>query len=385
MAFQVGPLDILIPLTTVGLIFTIRHRQVRNICLLMAFVSILTHFAYEIILFPKTGGLDPVYNDEIYFLNYDIRSCHMSEIIHNLFVLSASQAAPFACLVQTLGQWTFYDALIFRMANHSFIVLTIIFFLAQRTRYRENDKSLTLTCYLIALSPTIFFFSTKVLRDTLIMSLVTFSFFSFWKKSWINFFLSTAFIFMLRRHLAVAMLFGYSLSLVRLSPLASTLLAFLAAAGLSLAQVGPFSGFLDNLPQFLFSLPFSISGLHILVADSKLFNASFERILLQRLVALDTFLPLLLVNLFALLPFNRAKMYRKIASFMWPVSVWYHYFYFVSGFTAARQTVLPFLPLFLLASVDLAVQNGWLFKKRRSIDKGSTTMIPAVSHRVRQI
>jgi hypothetical protein len=356
-------LDFLIPAFLIVVIQSIKHRNIKVAAAFMAIGSLLIHFSYKYFIFPGTGGLDPIYNDEIYFLNFDLGLCRWREIFSNLFVLSAGQSAPFACAVQYLGQWMTNDALMFRLANYTMIAMTISFLLSQRKHFPEHARTIVLACYFLVLSPTVFFFSTKVLRDTLIMFLVTVSFIFYFKKQHVLTLLTLGPLFVLRRHLAVAMALGYLISFVRISPMSAAFVSLCVAGLFSFFQIAPFGSFIENFDEFFVSLPFSMSGLHILVADPIQFNVSFERVILQRLLAPDTFLPLVIINIFAIIPFNRASLYVRIVCFLFPTLVWYNYFYFESKFTAVRQTVLPFLPLLFLALSDLMFRNRWLQRR----------------------
>jgi len=327
----------------------------------------MTHFAYENLIFTSTLGLDPVYNDEMTFLNFTQSNCHWLDLTRSLFIYNAGQAAPFACLVQAVKHNSVNAPLVIRMANGLCVILMVLFFQRQAKHRPTEAVAFRIAQYALLLSPTILFFSTKVLRDTILTMLVTISFLCLRNKKIVPSLLALCLTFALRRHLAVSMAMGYMIAAIMGTPFGGALTAILAATGLSWLEFGPFANFNGNFAEYMTTWPFSMSGLHFLIADSRLFLASFERIILQRLLAADTFIPNIILIIFAILPRTRARLFNGIARFLLPCNVWYLYFYFDAGFTAARQTIMPFLPLVFLALADLAVTNGWLRRKQRSL------------------
>lgn len=354
--------DIGICLLLFWLLKSIRPFSLKITAIFPLVVGVAAHFAYIFFIFPKTGGLDPIYNDEIFFLNYNPGTCSLRYVLSALFTFDAGQAAPFACLVQGIKATSEYPALVIRLLNCTALLGLVLFLLKQDKESEKNQRVLLLASFLILLSPSLLFFSTKVLRDTLITVLLTMSFFFLRQRRPLFWLGALAGIFILRRHLAVALFFGYVVSLFDVKPLTGAAFAMFVAFALSLLNIPPFVDFAALFSKFFLVWPFSASGLHFLVADSSMFNASFERVVLQRALAPDTFLPLVVVNIFVLLSHQKDGLYNKIMRFLFPCNVWYLYFYFTAGFTSARQTVLPFLPLIFIALADLAVSNNWLKK-----------------------
>ena len=322
------------------------------LALLRVASAICLHLFYLYFLFPETNGLDPVYNDEIYFVSLVKDGvCDFSSFLSNLNT-GTGTAQFFGCFLKLASPFVF-DVPFFARIFNTFASLLLCAYAASLGRsFKLGERQIFWLQAILMWSPMIVFFSSKVLRDVTIALLTTMICGELIRSRYLSVAILMPFVFVLRKHLAVAMIWTIPFILLPIHPLLALMVSFIAL--LCLGSIG--FPYLSEIPAnaigYLLEFPVNLAGLNFLISDASNFNTSTERVFLQRLISLDTMLPQMAVFIMSIISI-RVIGRHKLLSFYFVCNSLYLYFYYRSGFTAARQTILPFFAIVCVAGFSL--------------------------------
>ena len=310
------------------------------------FFMILIHIFYQF-TYSASDGLDPVYNDEFFFMRIARSTYDYNFDISHLFLPEHGSSIYYGFFLGLFNNFCFSLELSTRLFNNITFILIMLIVRRYCKLINICKKFTRYTQYFILFSPSLMFFSTKILRDIQICLLVTICFYFLESRKYLLSFLWMIFLGFLRKHLVASLAFSFICKFLSLKFRYTFTFSFLIFCLLFLINIP----YLDSLKFNIFMYPMiyiiHLLGLNFLIADANMFIVSFERVIIQRIFAFDTVIPQILL-LYYIFKSYKSKKLLLTTKLYFVLNIPYLYLYHQEGYTAARQTIIPFIPIILL-------------------------------------
>jgi hypothetical protein len=317
------------------------YKYITFILIARSVIILLLHYIYFVI-YPDTNGLSPAYNDEILFITEASIKNFQFSLFDYLFQVETASA--YINFLRIFNESVFDLALFAKMVNNVFFIILLVYSVKFLKFFNIQKKYQILLLLLLTLSPSFIFFNSLVLRDTIIASVLTMSIYYLISARYVLFFLNSFLLMFLRKHLLLSIYLAMVFTFKRLSLKCTFLiaLAFLTLAGI--LNIPFFTSSFNSLLIYFYEFWINIVGLNFLIADSGLFIVSPARVFIQRIIALDTFIPQIYL-FYLLIKYKNIITVHKLTYLYIIINLIYLYFYWLNGNSAARVTILPFIPI----------------------------------------
>jgi len=316
------------------------YKYISYLLIVRTIIIVILHYVY-VLVYPETNGLSPFYNDEIFFITHAY-----SGVEFNIFdfIFQPGTGSFYPYMLGFATKITFDLVLLALMINN----IVFIFLLKLMNSMADNMNIIRRykiwIMYFLLISPSYIFFTSKVLRDIFIVFVVTLLFHYIIKKKKIYFVIASSFLIFLRKHLLLSFYYAILISFKRIKLRYILVLSVSILSILSIFNLPFFGNFVGNLYLYVWQFWINITGLNFIIADSGSYIASPIRVFVQRLIGLDTFVPQIILFYF-LFKYRKILKFHYITYIFIVLNTVYLYFYFVAGNTAARPTILPFIPI----------------------------------------
>ncbi len=317
------------------------YKYISYLLLARTIIIIALRYIY-ILVYPETNGLSPFYNDEIFFISY-ANNGTVFNIYDFIFQPGTSTFYPY--ILSLFTDITFDLVLFALMLNNIVFILLLKLINSIADNMYIVRKYKIWIIYLLLFSPSYIFFSSKVLRDVFITFVVTLIFnYIIIKKKLYYIIIVSSFLFFLRKHLLLSLYYAFIISFKKIKLRYTFVLSMIILSILSVYNLQFCGDFFRNIYLYIWLFWRKIIGLNFIIADSDSFIASPIRVYVQRLIALDTFVPHIILFYF-LFKYRKILIFHHITIIYIVLNTLYLYFYYIAGNTSARTTILPFIPI----------------------------------------